>query len=269
LRYFFHIGYNGFNYHGWQRHAPHLTIQQILEESIGKILKTTVTIVGCGRTDAQVHACQYFFHLNIETEWSFDLAFRLNKILPEDISVFDIIKVGDKSHAQYDATKRTYNYFIHTYKDPFLNHFSCFYQGKPLRIENIKQAIALLTKYKDYKSFCKSPDKYENTTCNVTTASLFSNSKEDKLQIQISSNRFLRGMMRAIIAKLLKTGIGEMSVNEFENFLVSKEYHANIEFAPPQGLYLSNVVYPFLDLPHRTNFSPLSRSKKELEWQLV
>lgn len=295
MRYFFHIGYNGFNYHGWQKqlsdYAPPalkgakaaltfgrnlrlplglgLTIQQVLEDNLSKLLKIPASIIGCGRTDAQVHAKQYFFHLNSDTELNEEIIFRLNKMLPEDIAVFDIIKVADDVHAQYNAVKRTYDYFIHTCKDPFLNHFSCLYLKKYLDTNKMKQVLALLPKYKDYRAFCKSPDKYEHTICNVSSAKLFSDAKGDKLRIQISSNRFLRGMIRAIVAKLLQIGGGEMSVDEYETYLISKETRSNLEFAPPQGLYLSKVVYPFLDIPARTEFSPFFQGNKEKEWQLV
>ena len=268
MRYFFHIGYNGFNYHGWQKHAPHLTIQEVLEVNISKLLKAPVTISGCGRTDAQVHANQYFFHLDSENELRDEIVFRLNKMLPEDIAVFDIVPVDHNAHARFDATQRTYDYFIHTYKDPFLNHFSCLYLDN-LRTDKMKQALALLTKHNDFRSFCKSPDKHEHTICNITSAGLFSDSKGDKLRIQISSNRFLRGMIRAIVARLLKTGTGEITIDEFENYLTSKENESNLEFASPQGLYLSKVIYPYLDIPPRTEFSPLSQNNEMKEWLLV
>lgn len=269
MRYFFHIGYNGYNYHGWQKHAGFATIQETLETNISKLLKEPVTAIGCGRTDAQVHARQYFFHLNTDKELGEKILFRLNKMLPEDIAVFDIIKVDENAHAQYNAVQRTYDYFIHTYKDPFLNHFSCLYHERKLDINKMKQALALLPKYNDYYAFCKSPEKQEHTICSLTSAKLFSDSKGDKLFIQISSNRFIRGMIRAIAAKLLKTGTGEMGIDEFENLLISKENQTNIEFASPQGLYLSKVVYPFLDMPSRTEFSPFSHHKEKTEWQAV
>ena len=269
MRYFFHIGYNGYNYHGWQKHAGFATIQETLEDNLSKLLKSPATIIGCGRTDAQVHATQYFFHLETEKELNEEIIFRLNKMLPEDIAVFDILKVADDAHAQYSPVKRTYDYFIHTYKDPFLNRFSYYYQGKLLDTEKIKQALSLLPKYNDYYAFCKSPEKQEHTICNVMSAELFSDGKGDKLRIQISSNRFLRGMIRAITAKLLKTGTGEISLAEFENYLIKKESNSGIEFAPPQGLYLSKVVYPFLDIPAKTDFSPFIYNNSEKEWLSV
>lgn len=269
MRYFFHIGYNGYNYHGWQRHAPHETVQEVLEDNISKLLKEPVTILGCGRTDAQVHASQYFFHLDTDKILNEEVVFRLNKMLPEDIALFDIISVANDAHAQYNAIQRSYDYFIHTYKDPFLNRFSCYYQGKELDTKKMQKALSLLPKYNDYYAFCKSPEKQEHTLCNLSSAKLFSDPKGDKLRIQVASNRFIRGMIRAIVAKLLKTGNGEMSLDEFESYLITKESRVGIEFAPPQGLYLSKVVYPFLDIPARSDFSPLSRTQEEKEWQLI
>ena len=269
MRHFFHIGYNGFNYHGWQRQSNDLTIQQVLEENLSKLLKEPIIILGCGRTDAQVHASQYFFHLDTNQKWNHnsyrdDLAFRMNKMLPHDIAVFDIIPVSENSHAQYDAKQRTYDYFIHTYKDPFLNTMSAFYLLKNLQYDKMNVVVSLLVKYKDYRAFCKSPDQYKNTLCNISSAKLFSDKKGDKLRFQITSDRFLHGMIRAIAAKLLKVGTGEISVDEFENHLISKETQSNLEFAYPQGLCLSKVVYSFLDIPARTEFSSISQ--RENEW---
>ncbi len=269
MRYFFHIGYNGFYYHGWQRQSEYLSVQQVLEENLSKILKEPVTILGCGRTDAQVHASQYFFHLDVKQKWDFDFAFRLNKMLPADIAVFDIIPVADNSHAQYDAKQRTYDYFIHRYKDPFLTQASAFYQEKNLSLDKMKEAVSLLTKHTDYRTFCKSPEQYKHTHCNISSAKLFAGSKGEKLRFQISSDRFLHGMIRAMVAKLLKVGTNEISVNEFEDYLIKKETKPNLEFAYPHGLYLSKVVYPFLDIPARTEFSAIFQNAAEKEWMAV
>ncbi len=267
MRYFFHIGYNGFNYHGWQRQAEHLSVQQVLEENLTKVLKEPVTILGCGRTDAQVHATQYFFHLDTEQKWDYDLVFRLNKMLPADIAVFDILPVKEDAHAQYDAVQRTYDYFIHTQKDPFLTQTSSYYPLKDPDAGKMKAAAQLLTKYNDYRAFCKSPGKYEHTVCKVSSARIFTEENGDKIRFQISSNRFLHGMIRAIVAKLLKVGTNEMTADAFEDLLIKKEAQAHLEFAYPHGLYLSKVVYPYLDMPARTEFSSLFQNRVENEWQ--
>jgi tRNA pseudouridine38-40 synthase len=254
MRYFIHIAYHGAKYSGWQRHPGILNVQQVLETAISGILKTPVAIVGCGRTDAQVHASQFFFHMDVEKEWKFDLFFRLNKILPNDIAVFDIIPMEGLPHARFDAVQRSYDYFIHTGKDPFLNGFSSYYPEKELDLQKMKAAISLLTQYDDYRGFCKSPDRNEHTICNISSAELFANQNGDKFRFKISANRFLGKMVRIIMGRLLDIGRGKISVDEFEYHLVSKETPAIITPAYPQGLYLSKVTYPYLDLPPRTTF---------------
>lgn len=269
MRYFFHIGFNGFNYRGWQKLPNIVSVQGIIESSLGQILKTPVNIVGCGRTDAQVHAIQFLFHMDIEQQWDFDLLFRLNKTLPHDIAVFDIIPVKEMSHARFDAIQRSYDYFIHTYKDPFLHNFSSLYQDQKLNLDKMKEAVSILPKYKDFRCFCKSPDKYEHTVCNVTSASLFTDENGERIRFTISSNRFLSGMIRIIIGKLLDIGTGILGVNEFEHFLITRETPKDIVPADPWGLYLSKVTYPYLDLMPRTAFSPLLQARGDEMWIAV
>lgn len=254
MRYFFHIAYRGNNYSGWQRHKNANTVQQIIEEALGQILKYPVAINGCGRTDAGVNASQYFFHVDILKEWNFDLKFRLNRLLPEDIAVFDIIAMQGLPHARFDATKRTYNYFIHTEKDPFLSGISSFYQLSHLDFDNMNRAVALLTKYNDYRAFCTTPDKNEHTICYVSQAQLFTDLSSKRIRFQVSSNRFLSKMIRIITGKLLKIGTGKLSVDEFESYLITKETPKTLDPAYPQGLYLSKIIYPYLDLEPNSSF---------------
>ena len=254
MRYFFHIGYNGTNYHGWQRHPKVTTVQEVLEDKLRKVLKVPIGINGCGRTDAGVHASQYFFHTDIMLEWDYDLAFRLNKTLPTNIAVFDILPMEQQHHARFDATRRTYDYFLHTYKDPFLNNLSSMYLLANLRIDEMRKAVALLSEYKDYAAFCTSPAKYEHTICHVSDARLFTDAKGDKLRFQISANRFLSRMIRIIMGRILKVGRGESSVDEFESYLLDTTKPIDVIPAHPQGLYLSKIVYPYLDLAPRTEF---------------
>jgi tRNA pseudouridine38-40 synthase len=255
LRYFFHIGYHGTRYCGWQKHPEVLSVQQVLETSLSKLLKVPVFISGCGRTDAQVHASQFFFHIDIEKEWDFDLFFRLNKILPDDIAVFDIIPMEGLPHARFDTIQRSYDYFLHTYKDPFLSGFSSFYAEKELELDKMKSAVLLLPKYNDYRAFCKMPDRNDHTICNVSAANLYVDKSGDRLRFNISANRFLSKMIRIIMGRLLEIGKGEMSVDGFEHYLADKITPQIIIPAYPQGLYLSKVTYPYLDLPVRSTFS--------------
>ncbi len=266
MRYFLHIAYDGGPYRGWQRQPGILSVQETLETCLSKILKEPVAINGCGRTDAQVHASQFFFHLDIEKEWDYDLLFRLNKSLPDDLAIFDIFPVGAKAHARFDAFSRSYDYFIHTYKDPFLSRYSSLYLNPGLDLQKMNRAIALLPQYDDYKAFCKSPLKYEHTICRVSAASLFASPNGDKLHFQISSNRFLGGMIRILMADLLAIGAGELSLDEFEGFLETKENTSILKPAYPEGLFLSKVSYPYLDIPARASFSSYFESQDPQNW---
>ncbi len=266
MRYFFHIGYNGFNYRGWQRQYKVLSIQEVLETSLSKLLKTKITCLGCGRTDAQVHASQYFFHVDVDKEWNFDLRFRLNKMLSEDIAIFDIIPMEGYPHAQFDAIKRTYDYFIHTYKDPFLTGLSSYYPLVNPNLDRMKEAANLLLKYNNFSAFCKSPDKNPNNICDVSSAQLFTDRNGDKLRFQIASNHFLKGMVRIIVKKIIDVGTGELSVDEFESYLALKTIPKEAKSVYPQGLYLSKVTYPFLDLPPRIEFF---QNNGENTWQAL
>ncbi len=261
MRYFFHIGFSGANYRGWQRQPKSLNVQQVVETALSQILKIPLAITGCGRTDSKVNASQFFFHVDIEQAWNFDLLFRINKILPNDIAVYEIFPMEGLPHARFDATLRTYDYFVHTYKDPFLNQASALYLERNLSLHKMKEAMALLLRYNDYGALCKTPADYRTTICNITSATLFTDSSGDRLRFQISANRFLGKMVRIIVGKLLDIGRGELTVKEFERILITKETPKTIEPAYPQGLYLSKVTYPFLNVPMRTDFSAIVNNK--------
>jgi tRNA pseudouridine38-40 synthase len=268
LRYFFHIGFNGYRYRGWQSQPVALNVQQVVESTLSKIVKEPMSIMGCGRTDAQVHASQFFFHVDIVKVWDYDLLFRINKTLPDDIALFEIIPVQDNQHARFDATQRTYDYFIHTYKDPFLSTGSALYLERNLNLTKMKEAVSLLPRYHDYRALCKTPAIYRTTICKVTSAALFADASGDRLRFQITADRFLGRMIRIIMGKLLMIGRGELSVEEFESYLITKRTPETFEPAYPQGLYLSKVTYPYLDIPPRSEFSTILQNNVDA-WQAL
>lgn len=266
MRYFFHIGYNGFQYQGWQKLPQANSIQAIIEEQLSQILKTEIAIIGCGRTDAQVHASQFFFHADTGQTWDYDLVFRLNKNLPDDIAVFDVLPMEGLPHARLDAVSRTYNYFIHTHKDPFLSTISALYPGRQLNLEEMKKAVSLLPKYNEYRAFCRNTSGHRTTICTVTSANLYRNERGDNIRFEISANRFLNGMIRIIVQKLLQVGSGKLGVAEFEHQLITGESDVT-KGAYPQGLHLSQVKYPFLEIPSRSEmFNSLA---EESRWKAV
>ncbi|SOD14635.1 tRNA pseudouridine(38-40) synthase TruA [Pedobacter xixiisoli] len=260
MRYFFHIGYNGHTYNGWQRNPKAHSVQETIEEKLSNIFKTQIDINGCGRTDTSVHASQYFFHVDIEREIDFDLFFILNRILPHSIAVFNIIPMDGKQHARFDAVQRKYDYYLHTYKNPFLGQLSSYYDVKNLNVQEMKKAVDLLPKYKDYRAFCTAPDKNEHTICNVMEAKLYCSADEQHFRFHIASNRFLGKMIRILMGNLLKIGKNEFTVEQFEHRLSSLEIPKIFEIAKPTGLYLSKVTYPYLNLEPRTEFNNFAKS---------
>lgn len=248
-RFFLHLSYVGTRYRGWQRQAGVITIQEILETSLSKILKEEITVYGCGRTDALVHASQYFAHFETRQTWDFDLLFRLNKVLPDDISIHHILPVGETQHARFHATERSYHYFLHTQKMAHLATSSALYDQLPLDFNKMKSAVERLPHYTDFRSFCKSPDAHPSTICQLKSVAFSQNADGTQFCFEITANRFLRGMIRNIMARVILVGNGEMTLEEFENVL--KNEHSDDQLpiaAPPQGLYLSRIVYPFLRL---------------------
>jgi len=157
-------------------------------------------------------------------------------------------------HARFDAISRSYDYYIHTQKDPYLLGLSSFYPLINPDLNKMNEAVELLTNYNDYGCFCKSPLKYEHTICHVSKAQLFFSSDHSRLRFHICSNRFLAGMIRIIVGKLLEISTGELSVADFEQYLKTKVTPKTIIPVYAQGLYLSKVTYPYLDLPSRSIF---------------
>jgi tRNA pseudouridine38-40 synthase len=249
MRYFIHLGFDGTNYSGWQKQENTLnTVQEVIEQTLAKIFRKSVTVYGCGRTDAGVHASQYVIHIHLDEVPLFDLKFRLNKNLPDDIAVFEIITVADDQHCRYDAVARTYDYFLHWKKDPALIRYSAFYDDLKLDFDLMQKAAALILETKDFKPMCKHPNFYKNTLCKVTKCELFVNEAQGRLRFSITSDRFLRGMIRFCIFFLLKVGSGKMTLAEFEDILKQKKELIQKQPALPNGLFLSRVEYPFLEL---------------------
>lgn len=257
-RYFFHIAYKGTNYRGWQKQSKVLTVQQIIEDRMQSVFKRKVHCLGCGRTDAEVHASQYFFHADFKESISKNTVVILNKILPKDIVVFDIIPVEGTPHAQFSAEERTYDYFIHTSRNPFISDLSSYYEIKNLDLDLMNQSAKILLKYKDFRALCKTPDRHDSTLVNVQDVKLFKNEDETRFRFRITADKFLKSMIRIIVYNLIEIGTGKLSVNEFENFLIENKPPEYFNLAYPQGLYLSEIKYPFLDLnPNSEIFSPV------------
>lgn len=254
MRYFIHLGFDGGNYRGWQRQKEtQNTVQEVIEQTLSQIFKKKISIYGCGRTDAGVHASQYVIQFNIDQAPLFDLKFRLNKSLPDDIAIFEIIEVDENNHARHSAVARTYDYFIHWNKNQILNRYSSFYEALELDFDLMRKAANLILKTTDFKPLCKQPDLHNNTFCKIGKCELFVNEKQGRLRFSITGNRFLRGMVRLCIFFILEVGSGRMTLKAFEQILNQEKILKEKLPAHPNGLFLSNVEYPFLELNNSHN----------------
>ncbi len=241
-RYFIHISYNGTHYCGWQTQPNGITVQEVLDAKLSALLRVPTATVGAGRTDTGVHATQLYAHfdsapiLNIERT-----LYSINKMLPFDIAVHSLLPVHATAHARFDAIERTYHYFVHGAKNPFLQQFSALINHE-LNVEAMNKAAATLLNHIDFTSFSKSNTDVKTNNCNITKAVWTVHNNQ--LQFTITANRFLRNMVRAIVGTLIDVGKGKIGVGEFEQIIIAQNRAAASESAPAKGLYLVEVKYP-------------------------
>lgn len=242
LRYFLDVAYNGTQYHGWQVQQNAHTVQAELEGALSKLLKTTIGIIGSGRTDTGVHAEQQLVHFDREEEMDVEqLHFRLNVLLPPDIAVKRIFPVHPKAHARFSALFRSYEYRISRQKNPFLQKLT-YFNTRPLDVEAMNRAAELLLKWEDFECFSKVHTEVKHFRCNIKEAKWVE--KDDMLVFHITANRFLRNMVRAIVGTLLDVGQHKMNAAEFQEVLESRDRSRAGRSAPAQGLFLTKVTYP-------------------------
>ncbi len=239
------MAYKGTRYHGWQKQPQVRSVQELIESAISHVLGKAIIIHGCGRTDKGVHAQQFFAHFNYDLPIEFNLVFRLNKMLPPDIRVFTFFEVPFKANAQYDATSRTYTYYIHSYEDPFISDLSAYYNVTNFDKKLLNAAINYIPVIQDFRSVCLKPNQYKTTNCKITQASI-SYQSEKKLTIQITANRFLQGMMRLLIGRVIEVASGRLPIERYQEILREKGTFPHIWKAYPQGLHLTEVTYPFV-----------------------
>lgn len=241
MRYFIELAYKGTNYHGWQYQPNAASVQETLNKALSMLLKTDIDIVGAGRTDTGVHAKQMFAHFDFENEIDVPhLIHKLNSFLPKDIVIFNIQKVTDEAHARFDATKRTYEYQIHTKKDAFENEDSWLYQS-PLDLDKMNKACELLFKYNDFECFSKTNTDVHTFNCVIFEANWKQNG--NKIVFTISADRFLRNMVRAIVGTMINIGTGKINLTDFEKIIESKDRSEAGFSVPAHGLYLTKIEY--------------------------
>ncbi|AGA77993.1 tRNA pseudouridine(38-40) synthase TruA [Echinicola vietnamensis] len=241
-RYFLEVAYKGTNYHGWQVQPNAQTVQEAINKALSTILRKEVDTMGSGRTDTGVHGKQQFLHFDWKGELDKGLFLKkTNAVLPKDISLYDLREVHPDAHARFDAEWRSYEYHISLRKNPFEETLSwhCFYQ---LDIAKMNDAADLLLSHRDFECFSKVKTEVNHFECEIKTA--FWEQKDQHLVFHITANRFLRGMVRAIVGTLVEVGKGQLDLTGFQRILESKDRGKAGVAAPPHGLFLSKVTYP-------------------------
>lgn len=247
MRYFLELSYHGARYGGWQRQPNAPSIQETLEDTLAIILRGQVPLTGCGRTDAGVHAQGYFAHLDLETTPPPDLIYRLNRLLPEDIAVQALHRVPEQAHARFDAFQRRYRYRILLGKDPFLHNQAWWLpQATPPDLAKLNQAASLLLEYKDFAPFCKTGTDATTRRCDLRESFWLRSPDGRELVYWVTSDRFLRGMIRLIVGMCLRVAAGKTTLEEVRRALETQQPLPGSESVPPDGLTLMEVRYPYL-----------------------
>ena len=242
MRYFITLSYDGTRYHGWQVQPNGISVQGELQRGLSLLLRQSVAVTGAGRTDAGVHARMMVAHFDTEADVDCpQLAYKLNKLLPRDIAVQQVKPVADDMHARFSARARTYYYYIHTQKSPFLCHYSCqmHYQ---LDFSLMNQAAALLLEYDDFGAFCKSHADVKTTLCTVTKAE-WRPLAEGQWVFEISANRFLRNMVRAVVGTLIEVGRHRLTLDAFRRVIETGRRTEAGESMPANALFLQSIEY--------------------------
>lgn len=244
MRYFVKLSYLGTAYHGWQYQPNAVSVQEKIESAVSIILQARTTLYGAGRTDNGVHAKNFIAHFEMTHQiFENDLnlfVYKLNSLLPKDISIHEIHKVNNDAHARFDAKFRTYQYFITIKKDPF--HIqTAWYRLGDLDLQLLNKACNILLSHNDFTSFTKLHTETKTNICNIMHAKW--KQEGHIIVFEIKANRFLRNMVRAIVGTMIDVGRNKISINEFTKIIESKNRNNAGLSAPAEGLFLMEIGY--------------------------
>lgn len=251
MRYFLKLSYNGAPFHGWQSQPNAVSVQSTIEKALSTVLRTSVPIVGAGRTDTGVNARVMYAHFDVDGEISDEHRFLLsiNRLVGHDIALESIIPVHDKAHARFDATEREYRYFVAFDKNPFLNSFS-WHSPSVLDVNVMNDCARILTDITDFTSFAKLHSDARTNICDVREAEWreWINPYGVKgIYFIIRADRFLRNMVRAVVGTLVDAGRGKLTVDGFRDIISAADRCSAGISMPPQALFLWDIKYDYLD----------------------
>ena len=241
-RYFLEVAYKGSAYSGFQSQENANTVQAEIEKAFEILQKDKISMTGSSRTDAGVHAVQNFFHFDFNEAVNPHFAYKMNAILPADIVIKTLNQVSDDAHCRFDAVSREYNYHIYRQKDPFLKDRAFFFPYK-LDVEKMQQAANIIKEHTDFTSFSKRNTQVKTFICQIKESKWLW--KDNCLVYNVKANRFLRGMVRALTATMLKVGRGKISLDEFRKIIEAKDCTKASFAVPAHGLFLAEVCFPY------------------------
>jgi tRNA pseudouridine38-40 synthase len=243
-RYFLEVSYKGSDYSGFQSQKnTDKTIQAEVEKAFGVLQKEKVIMTGSSRTDAGVHALQNYFHFDFDGKIHTQFVYKINAILPDDIVAKKLIHVEDKAHCRYDAVSREYKYFIYRKKNPFLADRAFFFPYK-VDFDKLQEAASFVKEYDDFTSFSKKKTQVKTFICDIQKSEWFW--EGDCLVYNVKGDRFLRGMVRALTATMLKIGRGNITLTEFKKIIEAKDCTLASFASPSHGLFLVSVNFGFI-----------------------
>lgn len=241
MRYLLDISYLGKKYAGWQKQPNAPSVQEEIEKALSILLRRSIEILGSSRTDAGVHATQQIACFDFDLPFDIEnIIFRANHLLPADISINDLREVPDSFHPRFDATSRAYQYIIARNKTPFLLDTTYLFTVN-LNIDLMNAAEAILLKHTDFQCFSKTHTDVFTYNCQIEYAYWLET--PNSLVFHIKANRFLRGMVRAIVGTLLELGLGKINLEQFEQIILSKNRSFAGRSVPAHGLVLVEVNY--------------------------
>ena len=243
MRYFISLAYKGTDFHGWQLQPNALSVQQVLQEALQTMLRLPISIVGAGRTDAGVHASQFFAHFDFENEIDAkELVLKMNAFLPDTVVVYTIFKATNDAHARFDAKSRSYEYRIFLGRNPFLNDTAWQIHNQKINVAAMNEAAKYLLAYKDFKCFSKTKTDVKTYLCDVTEA--YWKQEGNNLTFCITANRFLRNMVRAIVGTLIDIGLEKNTPQSIKDVIESHNRKKAGFSVPAKGLFLTEITYP-------------------------
>jgi tRNA pseudouridine38-40 synthase len=239
-RYLIEVAYLGTHYSGFQIQKNANTIQKEIERALKIYYKKDFNLTGSSRTDAGVHAEQNFFHFDTDLPVEKENLYNLNAILNFDIVIKNVFEVNADAHCRFDAVSRTYHYQIHRKKNPFLFETSYYYPFA-LNINLLHEYANAVKSFNDFTSFSKKKTQVNHFLCHIQHSQWII--KNDIWRYEITADRFLRGMVKAITGTMLKLAKNNCSISTFEKIIASKD-STKADFSPPsKGLFLKEITF--------------------------